>query len=278
MKTSLKDKVVLITGASSGIGLALAQQVAAEGARVALVARTPEKLEAALASLPGEGHGVYPCDVADAAAVEAMAAQVLEAIGTPDWVVNSAGVTHPGYFWELPVEIFHKMMEINYYGTLHVCKAFVEPMMARHSGHIINISSVAGFLGVFGYSAYSPSKFAVWGFSDTLRAELKPEGISVHVVFPPDTDTPQLHYEMPLKPPETKILAETGGLLTAGQVASEIIKGVKRGKYAILPGSDPKWMWKASHLLGCGTYKVMDWLIARARRQIARRRAKGESI
>ncbi len=253
MKTSLKDKVVLITGASSGIGLALAQQVATEGARVALVARTPEKLEAALASLPGEGHGVYPCDVADAAAVEAMAAQVLEAMGTPDWVVNSAGVTHPGYFWELPVEVFHEMMEINYYGTVHVCKAFVEPMMARRSGHIINISSVAGFLGVFGYSAYSPSKFAVWGFSDTLRAELKPEGIAVHIVFPPDTDTPQLHYEMPLKPPETKILAETGGLLTADQVAAGIIKGVKRGKYAILPGSDPKWLWNASQVLRWGS-------------------------
>ncbi len=278
MKMSLKGKLVLVTGGSSGIGLALARQAAAEGARVVLVARRREKLEAALAGLEGAGHRAFPCDVADAAAVEAMAAQVLEEVGTPDWVVNSAGVTRPGYFWELPVEVFHELMEINYYGTVHVCKAFVKPMMARHSGHIVNLSSVAGFLGVFGYSAYSPSKFAVWGFSDTLRAELKAEGVAVHVVFPPDTDTPQLHYEMPLKPPETKILAETGGLLTAEQVAAEIIGGVKRGKYAILPGSDPKWMWKASHLLGCGTYKVMDWLIARARRQIARRKAKGEEI
>ncbi len=278
MKTSLQGKIVLITGGSSGIGLALARQVAGEGARVALVARGQEKLEIALASLPGEGHRIYSCDVADFAAVERMAAQVQADMGTPDWLVNSAGVTRPGYFWELPVEVFHQMMEINYYGTVHVCKAFIEPMRARRSGHIINLSSVAGFLGVFGYSAYGASKFAVWGFSDTLRAELKPEGIAVHVVFPPDTDTPQLHYEMPLKPPETKILAETGGLLTAEQVAAEIVRGVKRGKYAILPGSDPKWMWKASHLLGCGTYKIMDWLIARARRQIARRRAKGEEI
>ena len=270
MKASVAGKVVLITGGSSGIGLALAKQVAAEGARVALVARRVEQLEAALASLPGEGHHIYPCDVSDAEAVTAMAEQVQAEMGTPDWVVNSAGITHPGYFWELPLEVFHDMMRVNYFGTVYVCKAFVPDMMARGSGRIVNVSSVAGFVGVFGYSAYGPSKFAVWGFSDVLRAELKPHGIKVHVVFPPDTDTPQLHYEMPLKPPETRILAETGGLLSAEQVAKETLRGVRRGKYVILPGSDPKWMWKAAHLLGCGTYKVMDFLLWRARRKMAR--------
>ena len=270
MKASVAGKVVLITGGSSGIGLALAKQVAAEGARVALVARRVEHLEAALASLPGEGHHIYPCDVADVDAVTAMAEQVQAEMGTPDWVINSAGITHPGYFWELSLEVFYDMMRVNYFGTVHVCKAFVPGMMARGSGRIVNVSSVAGFVGVFGYSAYGPSKFAVWGFSDVLRSELKPHGIKVHVVFPPDTDTPQLHYEMPLKPPETRILAETGGLLSAEQVAKETLWGVRRGKYVILPGSDPKWMWKAAHLLGCGTYKVMDFLLWRARRKIAR--------
>ncbi len=271
-KKGLKDALLVITGGSSGIGLALAQLAAQEGARVALVARRREKLEAALASLPGEDHRIYPCDVADAEAVAHMAEQVQQDMGTPDWVVNSAGITHPGYFWELPVEVFHQLMEVNYYGTVHVCKAFVPAMMARGSGHVVNISSVAGFLGVFGYTAYSGSKFAVWGFSDTLRAELKPKGVQVHIVFPPDTDTPQLHYEMPLKPPETKILAETGGLLSAEAVAKETIKGVLKGRYVILPGFDPKWMWKVSHWLGSGTYWVMDRLVARAQR-IARARA-----
>ena len=270
MKVSVAGKVILITGGSSGIGLALAKRVAAEGARVALVARRVEPLEAALASLPGEGHRVYPCDVADVDAVTEMAEKVQAEMGVPDWVVNSAGITRPGYFWELPVEVFHDMMRVNYFGTVHVSKAFVPAMMARGSGHLLNVSSVAGYLGVFGYSAYGPSKYAVWGFSDVLRAELKPYGIKVHVVFPPDTDTPQLHYEMPLKPPETRILAETGGLLSAEQVAEEILRSVRRGKYVILPGADPKWMWKASHLLGCGTYKVMDFLLWRARRKMAR--------
>ncbi len=273
MKATVSGQVAVITGGSSGIGLALARLMAAQGARVALVARRREPLESALASLPGEGHRIYPCDVADMDAVADMAARVQADMGTPDWVVNSAGITRPGYFWELPVEVFHDLMRVNYYGTVHVCKAFVPPMMQARRGHIVNISSVAGFLGVFGYSAYSPSKFAVWGFSDTLRAELKSHGVQVHVVFPPDTDTPQLRYETPLKPPETRILAETGGLLTAEQVAEETLRGVLRGKYVILPGSDPKWMWKAMHLLGCGTYKVMDFLIGRARKRMAREQA-----
>ncbi|NPA93123.1 MAG: SDR family oxidoreductase [Chloroflexi bacterium] len=277
MAENLQGKLVLITGGSSGIGLALARLVAQEGARVALVARRKEKLEEALASLPGEGHRIFPCDVADAEAVEQMAAQVQGEMGVPDWVVNSAGITRPGYFWELPVEVFHQLMEVNYYGTVHVCKAFVPSMMERGSGHVVNISSVAGFLGVFGYTAYSGSKFAVWGFTDTLRAELKPTGVQTHIVFPPDTDTPQLHYEMPLKPPETKILAETGGLLSAEEVAQETIKGVRKGRYVILPGFDPKWMWKVSHLLGSGTYWLMDILVARARRIARKRGAKQAS-
>jgi len=169
MKTTLSGQIAVITGGSSGIGLALARLMAAQGARVALVARRRELLEDARTTLPGEGHHIYPCDVAEMDAVADMAERVLTEMGTPDWVINSAGITRPGYFWELPVEVFHDLMRVNYLGTVHVCKAFVPPMMQTHRGHIVNISSVAGFLGVFGYSAYSPSKFAVWGFSDCVR-------------------------------------------------------------------------------------------------------------
>ncbi len=273
----LAGHLVLITGGSSGIGLALAQQVAEAGARVALVARTPEKLTAAAASLPGEGHRAFPCDVADAEAVAAMAAQVTETMGAPDWVVNSAGITHPGYFVDLPLDVFYRMIEVNYYGTVHVCKAFAPQMVSRGSGHIVNISSVAGFLGVFGYSAYGASKFAVWGFTDVLRAELKPHGVHAHIVFPPDTDTPQLHGEMPLKPPETRVLAETGGLMTPDEVARSVIRGVRRGRYVILPNSEALWLWRGSHLAGAWVYHVMDWMLARARRTLARRQRKGQN-
>lgn len=271
MSARFSGKTVVITGGSSGIGLAAAQIVAAEGARVALIARRREKLVEALETLPGEGHRIYPCDVADWDAVRQTADQILNDFGTPHWLINSAGITRPGYFWELPIEVFRQIMDIDYFGIVHTCKAFVPPMMEAKRGHIINISSTAGFIGVFGYSAYSPAKFAVWGFTDTLRAELKHFGIQMHIVFPPDTDTPQLHGEMPYKPPETKVLSETAGMLTAEQVASTILKEAERGKYVILPGLENKLLWKAASITGAFRYTIVDILLADARRKLRKR-------
>ena len=112
-------------------------------------------------------------------------------------------------------------MATNYFGTLHVIKAVTPGMIDRGSGHIVNICSLGGFLGVFGYSAYCASKYAVRGLSDVLRAELRPYGIHFSVVYPPDTDTPQLAYENPFKPPETRALG-SGKALSAAEVARTI--------------------------------------------------------
>ena len=271
MSNRFAGQTMVITGASSGIGLAAARLAAAEGAQIALIARRREKLEEALASLPGEGHRIYPCDVSKWEEVQATASQILNDFGTPQWVINSAGITRPGYFWELPIEVFYQIMEIDYYGIVHMCKAFVPSMMEARNGHIINISSVAGFIGVFGYTAYSPAKFAVWGFTDSLRVELKHFGVQMHIVFPPDTDTPQLHGEMPYKPPETKVLSETAGLLTAEQVARTMLDAAARGKYVILPGTETKLLWKLSNIAGAWRYFVVDYLLADARRKLRKR-------
>jgi len=118
---------------------------------------------------------------------------------------------------------------------------------------------------VFGYSAYGASKYAVRGFSDVLRAELKPRGIHVSVIFPPDTDTPQLAYETPFKPPETRALSSTGGVLTADQVAQAILKGIIRRQYIILPGTETKLLYHLNNLLGNAIYPLMDWMIRKAR-------------
>ncbi len=120
------------------------------------------------------------------------------------------------------------MMAVNYFGTLHVVKTVLPGMLARGSGHIVTISSLAGVVGVFGYTAYGASKYAVRGFSDALRAELKPQGIGVSIVYPPDTDTPQLAYEKLYKPPETKAITEVGGMIPAEKVAQAIVHGVAR--------------------------------------------------
>ncbi|MFN2166520.1 MAG: SDR family oxidoreductase [Anaerolineae bacterium] len=267
-----RDRVALITGGSSGIGLATAQALAARGAHVWLLARDQDKLAEALASLeshrrtPEQRFTALAADVADWSQVDRALDQVEAAGGAPDLVINSAGVVQPGRFRELDLDLFRWMMETNYFGTVHVTKRSVPGMVQRGSGHIVNISSLAGILAIFGYTAYSGSKFAVRGFSDALRSELKPLGVHVSVVFPPDTDTPQLHYENRFKPAETKALAGNSGVLAPEAVAEAILAGVQRRRYMILPGMESKLLYRLSGWIGGLQYPIVDWLIARARR------------
>lgn len=279
-----QGKIALITGGSSGIGLALAQSLADQGAHVWLLARGVEGLEVALKSLncdDSQQCDMISADVSDWAQVSAAVTQVEAEIGVPDLVVNSAGVAHPGYFRDLGIDIFHWTTEVNYYGTVYVCKAVLPGMAARGSGHIVNISSGAAFIARFGYSAYAATKYAVQGFSDVLRSELKPLGIDVSIVFPPDTDTPQLTYEKELQPPETKTLSgiaslispdweDKATLLTPEQVADMIIPKIEQRKYMILPGFEMKLLYWLSRIVGSSIYPVLDWLIARAQRNLHR--------
>ena len=213
MSLSFLKKTALITGGSSGIGLALARQLAASGANICLLARNATRLESARIEVSGccihddQSVDVLQADVCDPDSVIPRIQDYIKACGSPDILINSAGVAHPGEFADLDLDVFRWMMETNYFGTVYATKAVVDAMITRGSGHIVNISSIAGFLGVYGYTAYGASKFAVRGFSDALRAELKPLGIQVSIVFPPDTETPQLRYENQFKPAVTKALA-----------------------------------------------------------------------
>jgi 3-dehydrosphinganine reductase len=266
-------KIALVTGGSSGIGLAISRLLAQQGAHVWMVARRSEVLEAALQQVEAarlesfQRCGVFSADISDASQAAAAVEYVTTQAGAPDLVVNSAGITQPGYVQDLSLDIFRAMMDVNYFGTVYITKAALPAMLKRGSGHIINIASMAGFLGAFGYSAYGASKFAVRGFSDVLRSELKPLGLRVSIVFPPDTDTPQLAYEAPFRPAETKALASDAKVLSPEAVAKEILRQAARGRYIILPGTDNKiYYWLNSHL-GNAVYPVMDWLIAQARKQ-----------
>jgi 3-dehydrosphinganine reductase len=269
---SFANKVTLVTGGSSGIGLATARLLAQQGAHVYLIASRADRLASALAlvkgacSSPDQRCDAFAADVADNAQVEKAVAQVVESAGVPDLLINSAGVAQPGYVQEIKLDTFRWMMDVNFYGTLHVTKALLLAMIERRSGYIVNISSVAGFLGVFGYTAYGASKYAVRGFSEVLRAEMKPHGIGVSIVYPSDTDTPQLSYENQFKPVETKALAGNTTVMTAEAVASSILKGVARGRFVILPGLEGKLLYRLSQLLGDAVYPIMDMLIAQAQR------------
>ncbi|HEY3343987.1 MAG TPA: SDR family oxidoreductase [Anaerolineaceae bacterium] len=264
------DKVALVTGGSSGIGLAVARQLAAQGAHVWILGRNQARLEEALKQVraaqgsPTQHSGCLAADVSSAEQVVQAFQKMEEAAGVPDLLITSAGVTHPGYVEELDTAIFREMIEINYLGTVYCVKAALPGMLRRGSGAIVTVSSIAGFLGTFGYTAYGASKYAVRGFSDTLRAEMKHRGIQVSIVYPPDTDTPQLAYENQFKPFETKELAGTIKAMSADAVALAILKGAARGRYTIIPGFEGKFFYRLTGIVGDLTYPIMDWMISDA--------------
>ena len=272
-KLTFADKSVLITGGSSGIGLALARQLVVQGAHVCLLARDVQKLENARQQLERlrvnaqQRIAVLAADVSDNASLSPVLSNWIAADGVPDVLINSAGVARPGYFEELTEEIFRWMMDVNYHGTVNTIRCVLPGMIARKSGQIINFSSIAGVIGVFGYTAYGGSKYAVRGFSDALRAEMKPKGIRVSIVFPPDTDTPQLAWEDQFKPFETRSISGTAKPISADKVAAAVLKAAARGKYAIAPGFEAGYMYFAGTRLGGLIYPIMDAMVRSAQKK-----------
>lgn len=268
------NKSVLITGGSSGIGLALSTLLVGTCRSLTILSRQKERLAEAsdqLQQLPGS-HATQiitlQADITKRDEISLVLDDYLREYGTPDIVINCAGAAHPGTFTSLDPEIFDWLMNVNYFGTVNVLKSLVPGMKSRKSGIIVNISSIAGFLGIYGYTAYSASKFAITGFSDALRSELKPYRIQLSIVFPPDTKTPQLDYEDQFKPYITQQLSSTANLMSAENVAKEILKKVAKRKYMILPGSEGKLLFTAKNLLGNSLYPVMDLLVNDAIRKL----------
>ncbi|MDZ4158486.1 MAG: SDR family oxidoreductase [Anaerolineaceae bacterium] len=267
------NKLVLITGGSSGIGLSLACKLASLDANIWILARRVEQLQHAKNLIEAlrvselQTIGTIAADVSDRGQVTTALKKFVFEVGVPDLLVNSAGVVHPGLFQDLPLDVFEWMINVNYLGTVYVTRSLVPGMIHRRSGYIVNVSSVAGYLGVYGYAAYSPSKYAVRGFSDVLRSELKPHGIQVSVVFPPDTATPQLQYELAHRPEVTNELNSTVAVISPDRVADAIIKGVQRNRYTIFPNFDSAFTYHLNNLLGNLTYPLMDYLVAKALRK-----------
>ncbi len=236
-------KKVVITGGSSGIGKAAGILCARWGASVCIMARTPSRLESALGEISSyakssDGRIIsMAVDVADRAQVQGAAPSIVHRLGGIDILINSAGIARPGYVTDTPDSVWDSMMQVDYMGTVNSIRAFLPYFIQQKQGNIANISSVLGYMGVFGYAAYGAAKFAVVGLSECLRQDLLPYNIRISVIYPPDTDTPQWHEENKIKPQETKLLAGRIRVLPAGKVAMALLKGISRGSFTIVPGT-----------------------------------------
>ena len=183
---NFKNKTVLITGSSSGIGRASAIQFAKKGANIILVSRKRDKLEQVAQDLKKFNVStlVYECDVSDKSQVKKMSQIVLEKYDSIDILVNNAGFAIYGSVSSLTIEEIESQIATNYLGMVYCIKNFLPRMLKKKSGHIVNVASVAGSFGLPGIASYCASKFAMLGFSEGLKHELKGTGIGITVVSP----------------------------------------------------------------------------------------------
>jgi short-subunit dehydrogenase len=223
----MAQQVVFITGASSGIGEALARQYASRGAVLGLFARRAQELSRIAGSLPTAAAVTYAGDVRDAAALQSAAADFIARHGAPDVVIANAGVSR-GTLTEHAedVAVFRAVFETNVLGMLHTFQPFVAAMCARRRGALAGIASVAGFRGLPGAAAYSASKAAAITYLESLRVELRGTGVAVVTVCPGYVDTPMTArnpYRMPF-------------LMEPGVAAQKIARAIDaRRRFYVLP-------------------------------------------
>jgi 3-dehydrosphinganine reductase len=262
----LRDQHVIVTGGSSGIGLALVRRVLALGAKVSVVALDDGDLARLRDDPPAGAHPLHlaPADVSDRLQVTGAIASSLERHGPAEVLVTCAGVVHPGYVEDLPNEVLERDMAIDYFGTLWCIRAVLPSMLERGSGTIACISSFAGLIGVFGMTAYCPPKYAVRGLCETLRTELKPRGIHVASIYPTDTDTPGLAAEVPQHPPEQDAMQGKIKPKSPEIVVDAILDGIARRRKRIYPGG---WNWFLARLANAAPWigdRIVDRAVAKA--------------
>ncbi|OVA05022.1 Short-chain dehydrogenase/reductase SDR [Macleaya cordata] len=235
VKIPIKGRHVFITGGSSGIGLALAHQAASQGARVSILARNPDKLEEARNSIrlsTGIDVSVFSADVRDYDAVQ----KAINEAGPIDILICNQGVFIPQELESQDLETVKFMMDVNLMGTFHLIKAALPGMKNRKDrgpGSIALMSSQAGQVGIYGYTAYSASKFGLRGLGEALQQEVISDNIHVSLIFPPDTETPGLAEENKKRPELTSIIAASSGALKADEVAKKALTGIKSGTFII---------------------------------------------
>ncbi|MCF1468172.1 SDR family NAD(P)-dependent oxidoreductase [Agrobacterium vitis] len=229
---------VIITGGSSGIGLALARAYLLAGSKVSLVARSLARLETARDSLPQPcfSHiGLHAADVTDYPALSAALLAAEDSFGPCDLLITCAGIVHPASMAAMDIADARQQFDINVMGTIHAVKALWAGMSAR-GGTMLLVSSGAAFIGLHGYGPYCASKAALVGLADSLRMEAVGTKLTVAICFPPDTDTPQLAAELPMRSPQAQRVMGTVKPWSPDAVAARIVGQLQKGRREIVFG------------------------------------------
>jgi len=261
-------KVCVITGAGSGIGQALALELAAHGARLALSDIDAERAEHSRAACEQRGAREVMAsrvDVSDRAAVFAHADEVLKRFGTVNLVVNNAGVALEGTVLDTSIEDYEWIMGINFWGVLYGTKAFLPHLIASGNGYVVNISSVFGLVAVPGQSGYHAAKFAVRGFTESLREEMLMAGhpVGVSCVHPGGVKTDIARAaRSDIDERERAERFEQIARLTPERAAQIILKGVRARRARILVGNDARALDILQRATG-SRYQELVWRVAK---------------
>ncbi|SEK95916.1 SDR family oxidoreductase [Parapedobacter koreensis] len=263
MNEVLRNKTVVITGASSGIGLACAEAFARQGAHLVLGARRYVSLCEIAQSLEKQ-HGVrvvaVQCDVAKEADCKALVQQAMTTFGTIDVLINNAGISMRALFADLDLAVLHRLMDVNFWGTVY-CTKYALAELIRGKGSVVAVSSIAGYRGLPGRTGYSASKFAIHGFMESLRVENLKTGLHVMLACPGFTASSIRQTALDAAGDahgETSM--DEGKMMTANEVAERIVRGVihrkrtlvmtRQGKLAVMMNKLlPAWVDKQVYKL-----------------------------
>jgi short-subunit dehydrogenase len=226
----MKNKVIIITGASSGIGKALAIACDRLGANLILAARNPDKLNELLPQLSGSNHLVVPTDVRKEKDCEKLILSAMEKFGRIDILINNAGISMRALFTEVDLGVIRQLMDTNFWGTVY-CSKYALPFLLQSGGSLVGVSSVAGYKGLPGRTGYSASKFALNGFLEVVRIENLKKGLHVLTACPGFTTSNIRNVALAKdgsSQGETPL--EESKLMPAERVASEIIRAIEKRK------------------------------------------------
>ncbi|MCX6230022.1 MAG: SDR family oxidoreductase [Bacteroidetes bacterium] len=237
---NIRNKVVIVTGASSGIGRALAVQLAVEGAKVVLAARNAVVIETSATELNALGYDsmAVQTDVTKEEDCRQLVEKTLEHYGCIDVLINNAGISMRALFEEVDLKVLHQLMDVNFWGCVKCCK-YALPHILKQKGSIVGVSSIAGYKGLPARSGYSASKFAMQGFLEVIRSENRKKGLHVLIACPGFTAS---NIRIMALAKDGSQQGETprneGEMMAAEEVAARIIRAISKRKRSIIMTTD----------------------------------------